>query len=88
MNEVESFFNNLREGKIQKIPEEQMKDAETKYEKNKNYYKKVKKCCVDILDMVCEAMELKRDLLMETIGIEGDTDMVTRLKININNKTN
>ena len=57
---LQADLKKWEEGKIEKIPEEKMAEAEKNYNLNKNNFKKIKKICIDIVDVFCENMELKR----------------------------
>lgn len=64
----QSVLTKWEEGKIEKIPEEKMAEAERNYNLNKITYRKTKKICIDIIDVICENTEMKRvDFMVRVI---------------------
>ena len=59
-----SELKKWHDGKIEKISEEKMTEAEKTYNLNKISLKKTKKICIDIIDVFCEGMEMRRSELM------------------------
>lgn len=64
LGDIQSELEKWEKGKIEKISEDKIKEAEKNYNLNKNNFKKIKKICVDIVDVFCESMEMKRMDLM------------------------
>ena len=54
----------MQDGSIEQIPEDKMNEVEVIYDKNKNYLKKIKKICFDVVDSLCDGMEIKRQEFM------------------------
>ena len=70
-----------QEGKIQIIPDDKVDLAEKEYEKNKIKYKKIKKICNEIIDTMCEGMEMKRaEIITHIPGFEDDQEAFALLK--------
>ena len=67
--ESHSVLTKWEEGKIEKIPEEKMAEAERNHNLNKTTYRKTKKICIDIIDVICENTEMKRVDFMVSIII-------------------
>ena len=64
----QSVLTKWEMGKIEKIPEEKMAEAERNYNLNKITYRKTKKICIDIIDVICENTEMKRvDFMVRVI---------------------
>ena len=61
---LKSELKKWQDGRIEKISEEKMTEAEKTYNFNKNSLKKIKKISIDIIDVFCEGMEMKRSELM------------------------
>jgi hypothetical protein len=65
--DLQSELTKWDEGKIEKIPEEKMAEAERNYNLNKITFRKTKKICIDIIDVFCENTEMKRVDFMVSI---------------------
>jgi septal ring factor EnvC (AmiA/AmiB activator) len=83
-SEVEKLHLNLKmweEGTIERIPDQKVDQAEKDYEKQKLTYKKIKKISFDVVDSLCEGMEMKREEVVKHIqGFEFDTEAFALLK--------
>jgi hypothetical protein len=80
VTETGNFINKLEDGSIEKIPEEKMLAAEKEYEKQRNYYKKIRKACSDIISDITESVDMKIPEFIELLGLEMDTDAIKKLK--------
>jgi hypothetical protein len=54
--------------------------AEKDYDKQKLYFKKIKKACNDIVSDLTEMMDMKTPEFIELLGLESDIDLVKKLK--------
>jgi hypothetical protein len=83
-SEVEKLSGNLKmweDGQIERIPDNKIDQAEKDYEKYKMVYKKIKKISLNIVDSLCEGMEMKRDEVVKHIsGFEFDNEQFALLQ--------
>jgi hypothetical protein len=54
--------------------------AEKEYEKQKTYFKKIKKACNNVISDLTEMIDMKTPDFIELLGLESDIEQVKRLK--------
>lgn len=81
-SELEEKLDRWQGGAITKVSDEAVFQTEKNYEMIKNSYKKMKRACINIIDTICEGMDLTKDELYRHIpNIEPETELFSKLKI-------
>jgi hypothetical protein len=61
-------------GGIKQVTEEEVEEVKTDYEKYQKHWRSRRRACLDIVNMICENLDLKSKEFFEQVGLEADED--------------
>lgn len=82
---LDGELKKIKSLKIQDIPKEKVEKAEKSYADAKRYYTTNKKVCRDIIDSLCENLEISRKEFFSLACLEEEDELIQNLKISLKN---
>lgn len=71
---AETALNAYRSGGIKQVTEEEVNEVKTDYSKYQKHWRTRRRACLEIVDMICDSVDMNRREFFEKVGLEPDED--------------
>ena len=71
---AETALNAYKTGGIKQVTEEEVEEVKTDYVKYQKHWRLRRRACIEIVDIICDSVDLNRREFFDKVGLEPDED--------------